>query len=236
MYRTDLDVVLMWTLPALHANRVDWIYFDLSCSVEYHLAVGPDSAAVLSFQNLRPTHFLLTSYILHITNDVSFTSPRSIDIVPFYSLYPKSLYGNMNMPIGSSRYKLLFSLILVPYLVYGNPQGWVAGPGWGSGRRQGESQGWIAAGPPDTYAGPSSPPSEQSPPYIGNLSAHPSQTYPSKCDVCTLSVSVSSDSVLLFCNTLMSIIVSFALLLASRVDEYGLSCDGSSTTLSYISI
>lgn len=144
----------------------------------------------------------------------------------------------MNMPIGSSRHKLLLSLILIPQLVYGGPQGWVSGQRQvdRQGYRQGYRQEWIAAGPPDTYPGHLSSPNELPPPYNRNLSIRPSPSYPSKCDVCTLSVSVGSDSVLLFCNTLTSIIVSFALLLASRVDEYGLSRDDSSSALSYNSI
>lgn len=173
----------------------------------------------------------------------------------------------MNISIGYSRHKLLFSLILLLQLVYGGPQGLVvyqervsqervspegvgqegvsqervsgqepvSGQEWVIGQNRGGRQEWIAAGPPDTYPGNPSPPNEQPPPYNGNLSMQPPPTYPSKCHVCTLSVSVSSDSILLFCNTLTSVIVSFALLLASRVDEYGLSGDDASSALSYIS-
>lgn len=142
----------------------------------------------------------------------------------------------MNMQIGSSRYKLLFCLFLDLQLGYGDPQERVVVQEWGSGQRQEYRQGWIAAGPPDTYSGPSSPPNELPPPYNGNQSIQPSPNHPSKCDICTLSVSVSSDPVLLFCNNPTSIIVSFALLLASRVDEQGLSCVDPSTAFSYFSI
>lgn len=56
----------------------------------------------------------------------------------------------MNMPIGSSRHKLLLSLILIPQLVYGGPQGWVSGQRQvdRQGYRQGYRQEWIAAAPP----------------------------------------------------------------------------------------